>query len=262
MKPDSTMRLIATAVVAMLGVAGCSAATSSQAVTSAGVPTTVVSSTTVPVSDTTTASSRGAPAGLTPAADPWARAEQLSLVSPDGQYVGPVDSNGEPLLFEPITGYGNFSGQDRFDVDSYQVVQLLAECVADHGFPLTVTGDGTGLTFQAVPPDQNQLAQAVLFACKAGLRLEKPAPPTVDQLEEAYAYMVAVAHCLEEEGYSVTDPPSVGVYIDSQGYWNPYDDLVAGLQEWSRLNQKCPQNPVGGYGAWDPGDPVRPVPAP
>lgn len=262
MKPDRTMRLIATVVVAMLGVTGCSAATSSQAVTSAGVSTTVASSTTVPVSDTTTASSRGAPAGLTPAADPRARAEQLSLVSPDGQYVGPVDSNGDPLLFEPITGYGDFSGQDRFDVDNYEVVRLLARCITDHGFSVTLTKDGPGLSYASVPPEQNQLAYAVEMACKEGLHLPKPAPLSVDQLEETYAYMVALAGCLVSQGYSVSDPPSVGVYIDSQGNWNPYDDVNVGPGAWVSLNQACPQNPMGGYGAWDPGDPITQMPSP
>ncbi len=115
------------------------------------------------------------------------------MVSPDGEYVGPVDSDGDPLIFEPVTGYGDFSGQDRFEVDNYQSVRLLARCVADHGFFLTPTEDGAGLLFQAVPPEQNQLAQAVLTACREGLRLEKPVPPTVEQLEEIHAYLIAVA---------------------------------------------------------------------
>lgn len=246
---------IAALLVSVTVLAGCSP--SANTVTSPAVVPTTGSSIAV-----STAPTGSTPPGLERSKDPEALAKQLGLLSPDGEYVGPVDSNGEPLLFEPITGYGDFSGQDPFDVDNYQVVRLLAECVADHGFPLTVTGDGTGLLFQSVPPEQNQLAQAVLFACKAGLGLEKPTPPTVEQLEEIYAYMVAVAHCLEEEGYSVTSPPSVDVYIDSQGYWNPYDDLPADLSELTRLNQVCPQNPVGGYGAWNPGDPIRPVPTP
>ena len=254
---DGVIGRVGTVLVSVVVLAGCSTSTNI-ATTSPGVVTTTGSSTAVsPVPTGST------PPGLETYEDPWARAEQLGMVSPDGEYVGPVDSYGDPLIFEPVTGYGDFSGQDRFEVDNYQLVRLLARCVADHGFFLTPTEDGAGLLFQAVPPEQNQLAQAVLTACREGLRLEKPVPPTVEQLEEIHAYLIAVARCLESEGYSVTEPPSVDVFVDSQaGAWNPYDDLVADVAELSRLNQVCPQSPVGGFGDWDPGDPVIPIPTP
>jgi hypothetical protein len=236
----------------LLLAAGCS--TGATATTTGSTSSSVTSTTTVAVSTTRVVSG-----GLVPAADPWALAEEYHLISPDGEYFGPVGSDGEPLLFEPITGYGDFSGVDRFDVDTYETTRLLVRCVNDQGFAVTLDPDG-GIGYASVPAEQNQLADAVYYACKAGLRLESPGPMSVEQLEEAYAYMVALAGCLEDQGYSVSDPPSLDAYIDSQGYWNPYSDLSVPLSDWVPLNRVCPQNPVGGYGAWNPGDPILPMP--
>jgi hypothetical protein len=197
---------------------------------------------------------------LVPAADPWALAEEYHLISPDGEYFGPVGSGGEPLLFEPIEGYGDFSKIDRFDVDNYEVVRLIARCVRDRGFPVSLTQDGPGLSYELVPPEQAQLEYAVEVACKAGLNLQAYQPVSVEQLEEAYAYEVALAGCLEDQGYSVSDPPSLDSFIDSQGYWSPYSDLPDSALMNQALNRVCPQNPVGGFGAWNTGDPILPMP--
>ncbi|GBE21821.1 hypothetical protein BMS3Bbin01_01173 [bacterium BMS3Bbin01] len=256
MRAEAAVR--ATVVVAVVAVlaAGCSAAGTSQPTMTAGVSPTTTGSTTAVASTTT---SSGVAEGLTPGLDPMALAKQYSLVSPDGEYVGPVDANGDPLLFEPITGYGDFSGLDRFDVDTYEVTGLIVECVRDQGFAVTLDPDG-GIGYASVPPEQNQLADAAYYACKAGLHVPKPEPLTMEQLEKMYAYVVALVGCLESQGYSVADPPSLDAYIDSRGDWNPYTGLSVGLDVWVPLNRACPQNPVGGFTAWAPGDPILSMP--
>jgi len=240
---------------------GCSSAVTPSTTEVGSVSSTVESSsvgTTTTVAGSTT--TVGVMGGLVPASDPWVLAEEYHLISPDGEYFGPVGSDGEPLLFGPIEGYGDFSKIDRFDVDNYEVVRLLARCVRDRGFPVSLTQDGPGLSYESVPPEQNQLAYAVEVACKAGLHVRSPEPVSVEQLEKGYAYEVALAACLEDQGYSVSDPPSLDSFIDSQGYWNPYFDLSVPLSDWVPLNRVCPQNPVGGFGAWNPGDPILPMP--
>jgi len=239
---------------------GCSSAVTPSTTEVGSVSSTVESSsvgTTTTVAGSTT--TVGVMGGLVPAADPLALAEEYHLISPDGGYVGPVGSDGEPLLFEPITGYGDFSGVDRFDVNTYEMARLLVECVNDQGFAVTLDPDG-GIGYASVPAEQNQLAFSVDLACEAGLHLPPPQPLSPEQLEKMYAYMVALAGCVEDQGYSVGDPPSLDTFIDSQGYWNPYFDLPDSALMNLDLIRACPQNPVGGYGAWNPGDPIVPMP--
>lgn len=258
MRSEAGFRVAVVAAVAGLLVAGCSAAgvssprstVESSSMAAAGTSTVVTATSSTP---------SGVTDGLTPAEDPWALAREYGLMSPDGEYVGPTDANGNPLLFEPIEGYGDFSGLDRFDVDTYEATRLIVACANDHGFAVTIDPDG-GIGFASVTPEQNQLAFAIELACEHGLHVRKPAPLTMEQLEKMYAYMVALAGCLEAQGYSVADPPSLDAYIDSQGDWNPYDGLSLGLDAWVPLNRTCPQNPVGGFAAWDPGNPIVPMP--
>jgi hypothetical protein len=236
----------------LLLAAGCS--TGATATTTGSTSSSVTSTTTVAVSTTRVVSG-----GVVPAEDPLSVAQTYGLVSPDGEYVGPVDSDGAPLVFEPIEGYGDFSKVDRFDVDTAEATRLLVECVNDQGFAVTLDPDG-GIGFGSVSAEQNGLATAVYFACKAGLRLQAPEPLTSAQWEKVYAYEVALASCVAELGYSVSDPPSLDAYIDSQGDWSPYFDLPDSALLNLDLIRTCPQNPVGGYGAWNPGDPILPMP--
>ena len=257
MRSEAGFRGAVAAVAVGLLVAGCSAG-GVPATQQTGTSTASVGTSTA-VSATVSSGASGVSDGLVPAKDPWALATEYGLVSPDGEYVGPTDENGDPLLFEPIEGYGDFSDVDRFDVDTYETTRLVVACVNDHGFAVTLDPDG-GVGFGSVASEQNQLAFAVVLACEHGLDIRGPAPLSTVQLEKMYAYMVALAGCLEAQGYSVADPPSLDAYMDSQGNWNPYDGLSVGLDDWVALNRACPQNPVGGYGAWEPGAPIAPMP--
>ncbi len=190
--------------------------------------------------------------------DVMERARQYGLVAPTGEYVGPVDSDGNPLIFEPIGGYGDFSEVDLFEVDPTEIVSLQARCIQDHGFPVEVDSSGSGFGFERVPPEQNQLAFAVAIACKVGLNLPPPTTPTAAQRAEQLHYLGLVAECLRERGFDVDDPPSLDEFIEADGAWSPYDSLPQLTPtEFEQLDRSCPQWPVGGYGAWDPGDPLR-----
>jgi len=161
---------------------------------------------------------------------------------------------------QPIEGCGDYSAYDSaWEPDRAETTARMAECVQDQGFPVTV--DGASIGFASVPPDQNELAYATMIACRVGLKLPIVGPLTEEQLKEAYAYQVALLDCYAENGYPGTEPPiSLDVFIELEGAWQALDIIGApGPGEaWDELNRRCPQTPVGGYGAWNPGDPVAP----
>jgi hypothetical protein len=76
-------------------------------------------------------------------------------------------------------------------------------------------------------------------------------PLTESQLEFLYNwFIIETIPCLEEEGFSGFDPPSLDVFQDTyetQG-WGPYRDIAEQLDAlpmggWYRLTEACPQNP-------------------
>ncbi len=69
----------------------------------------------------------------------------------------------------PIGGYGDFSDTDYGDVDWDRVAVLVVECVNDQGFPVTASFDGPGVSFGAVPLEQNAAATKTTDRCQAGL---------------------------------------------------------------------------------------------
>ena len=168
-----------------------------------------------------------------------------------------------PPAIEPITGYGDFSGQEYFYVDWFLVTRLTVQCLQDHGFPVTLVPPGDGISFLSVPHSQNQLAQQHLEACHAGLNLPEFEWPSPEQIEVMYRYYVALRECLIAEGYTVSEPPSLDQYIDSftTGPWSPYEN-VPGDSGWDAIQMKCPQGPPGGWASWEPGDPIIPITPP
>jgi len=153
-------------------------------------------------------------------------------------------------------GYGDFSDVPYFDIDWYEVTRLEVQCANDNGMAVRLLSSGDGWTVSEIQYELQAAAISVVDSCQKALHLPKYKSPTRPQLEELYAYNVAVLQCLESQGYSLPDPPSVEVFVESKGAWNPYHDVPIGNLA------VCPQQPVGGFGAWDPGDPIKPALAP
>jgi hypothetical protein len=161
----------------------------------------------------------------------------------------------------PIEGYGDFSKSDPFGVDSYEINLRMSRCMNDHGFAVTLRGDGLGTHWEDIPPEQNELATAVSIACLEGLHVPDRASSelTQDQYAKVYAYRTQLTDCVRGQGYQVPDPPSLGLFIEEQGRWSPFDAVGVSVgAAWDRVNQACPQEPVGGFGVWNPGDAIVP----
>ena len=71
---------------------------------------------------------------------------------------------------DPIHGYGDYSAYSYANVPWDLVTSAQIACMRDQGWPVEPIGD-TGISFAAVPFDQNQAAQIDFARCTAGLNL-------------------------------------------------------------------------------------------
>ncbi|GBE22949.1 MAG TPA: hypothetical protein ENH00_01100 [Actinobacteria bacterium] len=264
-------RRVAGLVVFVLVTAGCASAGGgvgevSSTPASTGLPTTIrVATTSTVPGDPSLAGVHGVvriTRGVAELEEEW------GLLDPEGAYIGPVDVNGKPLLLEPIEGYGDFSDmtlQERFDMDPKVRQRLVLRCVSDvdprFAQLIADTGD---FNWGNLPGRLSQVGMAVYIACDEGLHLpslrQKDWTPAMWQ--KAYEYALADLDCIERQtgidlGPRLTlDEFIAGVELlpPDSPYWKLDTATVR------RLDQVCPWGPVGGFGAWDPGDPITPAP--
>jgi hypothetical protein len=163
----------------------------------------------------------------------------------------------------PITGYGDFSGFGPFEIDRYYTTELLVRCIQDQGFAVEVIPPGDGISFAAVPVDQNQAAVDAAEACEAGLGLPEltAADYTVEIRELMYEYQLALRQCLISAGYDIPEPPSRDYFVDSffNNPWNAYTSVPGSdLTDTGpgSISYRCPQSPPGGLLSWKVGDPI------
>ena len=69
---------------------------------------------------------------------------------------------------------------------------------------------------------------------------------TQEQVTEFFHQQLGTNACLEAEGYTIDDPPSLDTFSDSymsgQDIWLAYGSLpVLSQQEWYRIQEVCPQ---------------------
>ncbi|CAN5536974.1 hypothetical protein BH23CHL10_BH23CHL10_13700 [soil metagenome] len=108
-------------------------------------------------------------------------------------------------------------------------LQLVRACIEEHGFDV-VLGEDEGFNFPNLRSEEQQReAREVSRACVAEVdpaRLEPVPPLTAQQLGEMYRYALAQAECMRAAGYPVGEAPPERVFIDTDGAWDPYIDLV------------------------------------
>lgn len=164
----------------------------------------------------------------------------------------------------PVTGYGDFSEVDPFELDTSAVMLALGRCIADGGFDVSLVPPGDGLEFRSRAAGERH------DACFAGLRVPEPTALTAEQVAISHAYQLALHACLADLGYELppapTELPTYGPGGEPQpDAWAPYSDLIERYPEvrhgarWDEVQMACPQGPIGGFGAWSPGDPVPSV---
>lgn len=163
---------------------------------------------------------------------------------------------------KPILGYGDFSDyESNFLIDRVQLTAATILCIREQGFP--VSGGNGSINFRPIPEEQRGLAYATSIACKVGLGAPIAQPLTPQQLKLIYDYKIALAGCYSNAGYTQAgEIVSLDVFVQSEGGWDLQSiyDIPPGGSDWDALERVCPQSPVGGWGAWAPGEPVQPMP--
>lgn len=131
--------------------------------------------------------------------------------------------------------------------------EVMAKCLTAEGFYSTVDQGALGTS---APEDQVGPYRIAQYVCNAKYPIDprQMLPFVDDQIRYLYEYYVQVATpCLEGMGFEVPDPPSLQAYIDSyrdSPDWRPYENasINSTREEWSRIQEECPQRPAGLYG--------------
>ncbi len=126
-----------------------------------------------------------------------------------------------------------------------EVGQRVGACVADQGLPVEVSPEGD-VNFESEIEEEHALFAKYAEACNDELikqGLVAAATGTPEFWEAEYERLQAVADCVRAEGYDVDDPPTLAVYVESQGAaWHPYSQVQPQSQaEIDELNAICPQ---------------------
>ncbi len=118
-------------------------------------------------------------------------------------------------------------------------------CLEDAGFTVELDPEDNSLLFTFGDQREQERATAAVRECQAAIdpaRLEPVSPRSEEQLRAWYVYVVAQVDCLLAAGYPVPSPPPEAVFVDSQGDWDPYFELIqAGAPASQADYRKCEQ---------------------
>ena len=139
-------------------------------------------------------------------------------------------------------------------------VAMEAACMRDRG--VEARSEGIALIYDEGLESQAAAVDGILAECIDLVDERYPRPPAEDfSSQEAraalYEKQLAAWECLSREGYRIESPPSLDVWLDSwdTGPWDPYMivvEMVETEQEWTRINDSCPQPANTVFRLWEP----------
>lgn len=116
----------------------------------------------------------------------------------------------------------------------------MQRCLGEAGYEVQVMADG-GIRGQ-VHPDQMSVFDEVHKACETEVSGHLVQEASDDQFRTLYTQRLALKDCLTAEGFTISEPPSVQVFIDSGGQWQPYADVATdSSEELARVSATCRQ---------------------
>lgn len=125
---------------------------------------------------------------------------------------------------------------------SLDASQRRLACLQERGWDVQLGADDS--VQGTIPAQQMDAFQRDNEECGRGLIPDK-STFTPEQWSASYAIAIEAADCLESQGYDISDRPTLQRYIDIQGEWNPYIDLLnAGTiapAQMPSLENSCPQ---------------------
>jgi hypothetical protein len=183
--------------------------------------------------------------------------------SPSSVATSPAEGSGS--VADQLDAYwdyvsGRVNGADRPDVelvrlvDPYEWPQVQAECMHGEGFPdVAILPDGglqPGLSDEA--QESAYLLSRYVCTAKYPIDPKYAAPLTAEQIGAVYDYYLDdLVPCLEDNGYSVPEPPSREVFEENFAgeRWSPYAEVFGAdpsipIDEYYRVSAECPQWPT------------------
>lgn len=158
---------------------------------------------------------------------------------------GPTESSPSEIAVaedDPIFGYGDYSAYSYSDVPWDVVTAAQVACMRDQGWPVELIGSN-GISYAAVPVEQNQAAQIDEERCSAGLNLPEYGAPSAIDIEGVYSFWVDfLKPCYEAEGHHIPGPPSLETFVESYPNvdWTPWRYVTDPSPE---LDERCSTNP-------------------
>jgi len=124
--------------------------------------------------------------------------------------------------------------------------EAIVGCLQERGLAVQVDPDSfpPGIEFdnRIVSEEQFEPAYEACIEELTEAGLLRPTISGPEQLAQLYEDFLTAAECIEAEGYEVPDPPSLEVFVDTNGAaWNPFDAVPPekGLEELTRIDAKC-----------------------
>jgi len=118
-------------------------------------------------------------------------------------------------------------------------------CIEAKGFPVTMDLADSSFLFNLGSDERAQQAKLALRECREEVdpaRLQPPPPLSTEQLRQMYQYRLRQSDCLGEAGYDVPAAPPEQVYVDTEGYWDPFQALLdAGTPASQADTMRCQQ---------------------
>ena len=146
--------------------------------------------------------------------------------------------NGQEGALQPIDySPGELSGIDpNYD-------ENMARCLTDAGYDVWIPPDG-GVQAK-VPEEQLSPLQVAGDACEAELGYANRPAPSVQELKALYRGLLALAGCLGDAGYTISNIPSEQAFIDG-AVFDPYGQILIppenapSNEEYASLLDQCP----------------------
>ena len=128
--------------------------------------------------------------------------------------------------------------------------EVMAQCLNEHGFEVTETGDG-GYSTEALSRVQQAAFEIARYVCTAQYPLDPKyrRAPNDQQMNALYDYYVGeLTECVTNLGYEVSPSPSRQEFLDTYDTdpWLPFDDAVHQAEDGealTTLTHRCPQLP-------------------
>lgn len=104
----------------------------------------------------------------------------------------------------------------------------MAACMRGLGWQAEAVGppDNTWRVVYDIAPEQDSEFREATRECDELIGYAGPLEFSTEQLETMYERGLEIKECLEGEGYDISEPHSLEVFVDSNAGWNPYNDVA------------------------------------